>query len=515
MRRQLLVLSILLAFGAAHAAAQAANPEPGTVPNTADVYCSGVITTEAIPYDTYLISGEESSPTTIYAENNYVYINKGASQGVKVGDEFMIVRPEKDPLPFDWFHGQRALRKAMGQQWRDLGKVRVIVAGKDVATALVTYACEHLERGDYARPAATRPAPLLKSPKDFDRFAPPTGKANGLVVSSKEFSNGMGQHDVLYINLGSAQSTKVGDFVRFYRYQGTRKEFVYQLRGMQDHIFGYGKTPKPYTPNELPREVLGEGVVLRTSPTSSTILVMHCLREIYLGDSVEIENDVPIEPRKARPPIAMSCAVERSPIQRGSLTRITATASDPDNGVLTYTWQASGGKIVGAGATASFDSTGVAEGGYTISGHADNGRGGMADCSANVEVQAPPAPAPRAAAPAPAPLPAPLTAKAYECAYRGSGSSRLDNVCKRILDDVALRLKHDPKASVVIVGFADPSEPQSSQLAQERANRAQKYLSDTGIDASRVATHVGDAQQDAGNQNWRIDILWVPSGSSE
>lgn len=289
MRRQLLILSLLLAFGGASAGVQAARPEPGTVLNTADVYCSGIITNESVPYDTYLISGEESSPTTIYSENDYVYLSKGASQGVKVGDEFQIMRPVKDPVPFDWFQGQNSLRAAMGQQWRDLGRVKVVVAGKDVATALVTYACGHIERGDYARPAAERPAPALKSAKDFDRFAPASGKTSGLVVSSKEFSNGIGQHDVAYINLGASQGTKVGDFIRFYRFQGTRKELVYQLPGIQDHIFGYGQTPKLYAPGDLPREVLGEGVVVRTSPTSSTVLIMHCLREIYMGDSVEIE----------------------------------------------------------------------------------------------------------------------------------------------------------------------------------------------------------------------------------
>jgi hypothetical protein len=289
MRRQLLLLSLLLAFGAAHAAAQTAKPDPGTVPNTADVYCSGVMTNEAISYDNYLISGEESDPTTIYSENNYVYLSKGASQGVKVGDEFLVMRPETDPVAFDWFNGESSILRAMGRHWRDIGRVKVVVAGKDVATALVVYACEHFERGDYVLPAAERPAPALKSAKDFDRFAPPSGKSNGLVMSSKEFSSTLGQHDVLYINLGTGQGTKVGDYVRFYRYQASKRELVYQARGIQDHIFGFGKAPKLYKPTDLPREVLGEGVVLRSSPTSSTVLVMHCLREIYLGDSVEVE----------------------------------------------------------------------------------------------------------------------------------------------------------------------------------------------------------------------------------
>ncbi len=289
MRGKMMLLSLVLAFGAAHASAQAARPEPGTVPNQADIYCSGIVTNEQIPYDTYLISGEESTPTTIYSQNNYVYINKGAAQGVKVGDEFLLMRPVKDHVPFEWFYGQNRIRRAMGQQWKDVGRVKVVVAGQNVSTAQVTYACGYVQRGDYARPVSERPAPPLKPAKDFDRFAPPSGKALGKAISSKEFSNSFGQNDIVYINLGNAQNVKTGDYVRFFRYQGTREEFVFQLRGMQDHIFLFGSTPKPYEPKDLPREVLAEGVVLRTSPTSATVLVMYSLREVYMGDWVEVE----------------------------------------------------------------------------------------------------------------------------------------------------------------------------------------------------------------------------------
>jgi outer membrane protein OmpA-like peptidoglycan-associated protein len=112
---------------------------------------------------------------------------------------------------------------------------------------------------------------------------------------------------------------------------------------------------------------------------------------------------------------------------------------------------------------------------------------------------------------------APVTvqaSKTNECDYRASGSSRADNVCKRILDDVALRLKNDPNASVVIVGFADPDEAQAAQLAQSRANLAQKYLTDSGIDATRVVVRVGQAETTPGTQNRRIDIVWVPKGAT-
>jgi outer membrane protein OmpA-like peptidoglycan-associated protein len=105
------------------------------------------------------------------------------------------------------------------------------------------------------------------------------------------------------------------------------------------------------------------------------------------------------------------------------------------------------------------DTTGVAAGNYTVTGRVENGKGGAADCASNVAVQAPPPP--------------PEASKLNECSFRAN-ISRVDNVCKRILDDVALRLQNDPKARVVIVGYADPKEAHSDKLAGDRGANAMK-----------------------------------------
>ena len=57
-----------------------------------DIYCSGTITSESVPHDTFLITGEESNYKITFQEGDYVYINKGSGQGVKVGDEFSVIR---------------------------------------------------------------------------------------------------------------------------------------------------------------------------------------------------------------------------------------------------------------------------------------------------------------------------------------------------------------------------------------------------------------------------------------
>jgi outer membrane protein OmpA-like peptidoglycan-associated protein len=64
-----------------------------------------------------------------------------------------------------------------------------------------------------------------------------------------------------------------------------------------------------------------------------------------------------------------------------------ANASDPDGDVLTYTWTATGGRIVGSGASVTFDATGLAEGTYTVTAQVNDGFGHTVECSTTVNVK--------------------------------------------------------------------------------------------------------------------------------
>jgi hypothetical protein len=54
-------------------------------------------------------------------------------------------------------------------------------------------------------------------------------------------------------------------------------------------LYGFGSNPRHYGWNDLPREVLGEGIVLNASPNSATVLVTTLRKEVYSGDYVELE----------------------------------------------------------------------------------------------------------------------------------------------------------------------------------------------------------------------------------
>jgi len=217
------------------------------------------------------------------------------------------------------------------------------------------------------------------------------------------------------------------------------------------------------------------------------------------GGTATCSADIAVAPKPNQPP-TISCSTDRSPILPGERTGITAAASDPDGDPLTYSYSASGGTVNGSGPKAEFDSTGLAPGSYTVRCSVADGKGGTADASTTVDVQQPPAP--------------PQATKVGDCGYTKVGASRFDNLCKRVGDDVALRLKNDPNAKVVIVGFADKKEPKAAKLAAARAELAKKYLGEKGIDASRVSTRTGEATAGADKDNRRVDFIFVPEGAT-
>ena len=186
------------------------------------MYCSGVITDQPVAKDSYVISGEDSGLKTTFMIGDYVYINQGAENGVKVGDQFDVVRAVTDMAASTvWFKYQLALSRAMGTRYADIGRLTVVHVDAKTATTQVSLGCDLVQRGDIVRPFVARPAPQYHEAK-LDMFAPPSGKKMAMIVTAKRIiqvlTGGPGQ--IIYVNLGAADRASTSETIS--AYSGTR-----------------------------------------------------------------------------------------------------------------------------------------------------------------------------------------------------------------------------------------------------------------------------------------------------
>jgi len=297
MRATLTRLSVSLLLGAGICMAQEAPVQnqqpvgPTDHPWKSSVYCSGFYTGEKVPDDLRLVTGEQSEYKITFDYGDIVYLSKGANQGIREGDRFSVVRPDSDPLEVSWFKWQDKLTHAMGSLYADLGQLVVIKSEPNIAIARVSFSCNFMQRGDIVRPFSERPAGPFKETdlRKFDKLAPASGKPTAMVVRGRDTAQVTGRWDTVYVNLGAGQGVKVGDYFRFFRYQGTYAETIPKEKDYQDRLYGFGSNPKHYGWNDLPREILGEGIVLNVSQNSSTVMITVSRNQIYAGDYAELE----------------------------------------------------------------------------------------------------------------------------------------------------------------------------------------------------------------------------------
>jgi hypothetical protein len=290
MRARIAVLSLSVFLGAA-SPAQNVPPAAPRIPQIdySTVNCAGFVSDQKVPDEIRLVSGEQSNYKITFARGDYVHINRGLDKGVRVGDRFTVVRPDRDPTDVPWFKWQKKLLHAMGTPYADAGQVRVVNVLPKVSVAQVVFSCGYVQRGDIVLPYEDRPVPQYKDPAAFDHFAPVSGRQVGMLVAGKDYGQIYGKLSAVYVNLGSNQGVKVGDYLRIFRYQGSMAETVPQEKGYQYTLYGFGSAPAKYAWNDLPREVLGEGIVINVNRNSSTMVVTFTSIETYAGDYVEIE----------------------------------------------------------------------------------------------------------------------------------------------------------------------------------------------------------------------------------
>ena len=205
----------------------------------------------------------------------------------------------------------------------------------------------------------------------------------------------------------------------------------------------------------------------------------------------------------------VTCDIRASATSVEVAQRVTFSATATGADGATFTWSTTGGTLSSTtGAEVTLDTTGMSAGSVTVSVNVGTTRtrcdqpcpGGSCSTSVTVTSTVPP--------PAPQPL--------SPCGpiFFPFNSARINNEHKACLDEIALRMQQDPRASLVVDGHRDSSERVGISLT--RANNARDYLvNEKGVDTARITVrNFGDTcPHDSGdpNLNRRVEFWIVPA----
>jgi hypothetical protein len=280
-----------------------------------ELYCAGYI--EQNPgYDgaLSLVGGAQEQEQNSYAVGDFVYINGGAQAGVKVGQEFTVVRPRGQ------FQSDLSAKKgSLGVFTQELGRLRVVSVKGSASVAQVVRSCEQMLLGDLLKPAEVRSTPPSRvEGVTFNQFSDPSGKQHGHIVLARDAREMVTVEQIVYVDLGSEDNVRVGDRLTIFRKAGKGRIVDYPEEitpsasgGFQSDVFKGGKFsnksqrvrdtksdpfgPPIETPEikrkrpEMPRKVVGELVILNVQGRAATAIVTRAGQEIHTGDEVEIQ----------------------------------------------------------------------------------------------------------------------------------------------------------------------------------------------------------------------------------
>jgi hypothetical protein len=270
-------------------------------PTAADIYCAGFLTKDRIPDANYVNGGLQTPDSTKFATGEMVYL---AGTGYQAGQLYSIVREMRDVNEYEIYPGQRKVLAAAGRPYGEIGRVRIVDTRSHTAIGQVEFSCDPINPGDVAVPFVEKPPVAFHVPGHFDRFAPASGKLTGRIVLGKDFDDVLGTGMKLYMNMGSNQGVKVGDYFRVVRtYTATLHDPVESLSfdaktsedtQVRPPTFEANRFTRTKGPNihvgDLPRRAVGEVVVLNVTPTASSAMVVFALEDVLAGDTVELDE---------------------------------------------------------------------------------------------------------------------------------------------------------------------------------------------------------------------------------
>jgi outer membrane protein OmpA-like peptidoglycan-associated protein len=199
---------------------------------------------------------------------------------------------------------------------------------------------------------------------------------------------------------------------------------------------------------------------------------------------------------KAYEPPTISCSASPDTLNPGDKSTVTAAGLSPQNRPLTYSFSAAQGTIGGAGASATFDSTGAATGAVGITCNVTDDKGQNASASTSVTVAPPPPP------PAPPAEQVRLEGRlALHSVFFPTAQPRAEHpeggllasqqgTLTTLAADFKSYLTFKPDAHLILTGHADvrASAEYNQALSERRVARTKQFLVEQGISEAAIET---------------------------
>jgi hypothetical protein len=183
--------------------------------------------------------------------------------GVKVGDNYLIYKTE------------RTIRHPrtgafIGYKTAILGTARITGVSEGVAKLEITSAIDVIERGDYLGPwneKLIRQVPMRANSRSL---------VGEIIAPEVHSLTQMGEHHTVFIDKGKADGVQEGN------------TFAVVRRGDPST---QPALEKPRYDPKLPKEDIGRLLVIDAKENASLVLVLNSLRELHVGDRVEMRPD--------------------------------------------------------------------------------------------------------------------------------------------------------------------------------------------------------------------------------
>ncbi|HTT17350.1 MAG TPA: hypothetical protein VMG82_00285 [Candidatus Sulfotelmatobacter sp.] len=270
-------------------------------PTYADLYCAGFISKHVLPDANYIMGGIHTPTSTHFQRGDIVYLR---GSGYATGAEYEIVRALRDTNEYEMYPGEKKLLRETGQPYEEVGRVKVIDTRSKAAIAQIEYSCDGIAPGDTAIPFAEKQQIPFHGPVRFDRFLPPSNKVAGRIVMGKDFDSQLGTGHKVYINVGSNQGVKIGDYFRAVRtYDEDLKDPVDSLSfraalaedtqmktpSFDPQLFERENGPVIHV-RDLPQRAVGEIVIIGVTDTTATGMIVFAMEDVHAGDGVELDQ---------------------------------------------------------------------------------------------------------------------------------------------------------------------------------------------------------------------------------